>query len=171
STVMHAQAHQGKEAADDVLAALALGRSLEQEPVLSSQSVRAAVVSMAVSAWEQTLNRTEVSRESLAALMTAFKKLEAKEACGQSFDRGLIAERANWTALLDDPHKLIQALSLPGVNIAPEEREDLFTRVKSGARLKSDQANLDRIFAEFMNARRGALPDRLKADDFIQRQI
>src|SRR5262249_10652501 len=98
AAVMHGDAHQGKEAANDVLAILALGRSLKLEPSALSQSVRAASISIALASLEQTINRTEVPKDSLADLLQAFKKLEEYEARGQGFDRGLIAERANWAA-------------------------------------------------------------------------
>jgi hypothetical protein len=171
SAVMHAEAQQGKEAVDDVLAALALGRSLEREPLLFSQSVRAAALSMGVAAWEQTLNRTAVSRDSLSELMNVFKKLEDCEARGEGFDRGLVAERATWTALLEDPQKLMQALSIPGVNLAPEDREQVFARLNSGVKLTTEQVKLNRIFAQLMDARRVSFPDRLKADELIQHEI
>src|SRR5436190_7442357 len=123
AAVLHADARQGKEAANDVLAILDLGRSLALEPSLVSQSVRAASISIALASWEQTLNRTEVPKDSLADLMQAFRKLEASEARGEGVDRGLAAERANWIALLQNPHKVMEALALPGVEIRAEERE------------------------------------------------
>ncbi len=52
AALFHADAQQGKEAGDDILLALAFGRSLEQEPILISQLVRVACYSHAVDGLE-----------------------------------------------------------------------------------------------------------------------
>jgi hypothetical protein len=171
ASVLHGEAHQGKEAANDVLSILALGRSLALEPCLMSQYSRAASISTAVASWEQTLNRTEVPKDSLSELMNLFGKLEAFEARGEGVSRGLAAERAIWTALLANPPKLIEVLSLPGVKIAAEEREQTFARLQKGAELKTEKAQLDEIFTQLMDARKLPFPARLKADACIERQI
>ena len=171
SAVLHAETHQGKEAADDVLAILRLGRSLALEPSLLSQSVRTASISIALASWEQTLNRTDVPKDSLARVFQAFAKLEARETRGEGFDRGLAGERANWTALLKDPHKLMEVLVVPGIKIPDEERDQLFARLQKGAELKTERAQLDRVFDQLMDARKQSFPARLKADAGIQREI
>jgi hypothetical protein len=171
ASVLHGEAHQGREAANDVLAVLALGRSLAHEPSLGSQSVRVASISIAMASWEQTLNRTEVPKDSLTDVIQAFRKLEACEAHGDGFDRGLAAERVNWIALLENPTKLMEALTVPGVTIPDEEREQTFARLQKGDALKTEQAQLEQVFTQFMDARNQSFPGRLKADECIQQQM
>ena len=77
SAIVHAEANEGLNAANDVLIALALTRSLETEPVLFSQMVRATSVSAAVGALEQTVNRVALPIESLSELSKAFQHIEA----------------------------------------------------------------------------------------------
>ncbi|HTL17343.1 MAG TPA: hypothetical protein VL793_08905, partial [Patescibacteria group bacterium] len=171
SAVMNADAHKGKEAASDVLAILALGRSLELEPCLMSQSIRASTFSVAVASLEQILNRSKVPKESLAELMILFKRLERSETDGEGFNRGLVAERANWAALLSNPLKLVQAFNSPGVDLPPEQRERALNQIQQGDRLKTQQAQLDLVFAKLMESRKLPFPGRLNADEYIQRQI
>src|SRR5437660_12353274 len=102
--------------------------------------------------------------------MQAFRKLEASEARGEGVDRGLAAERANWIALLQNPHKGMESLALPGVEIRAEEREQTFSQLQQGAGLKTEQAQLEQVFAQIMDARKLPFPARLKADDCVQKQ-
>jgi hypothetical protein len=169
--VLHGEAHQGKEAADDVLAIVALSRSVALEPSLTSQFMRARGISIAIASWEQILNRTEVPKDSLGDLMNAFRKSEAFEASGEGFNRALAAERAIWTALLNDPQKLIEALSVPGVTIPPPQREETFARLRKGTALKTEQTMLDQVFAEVMDVRKSSFPGRLNADESIAQHI
>jgi hypothetical protein len=171
SAVLHAEAHQGKAAANDVLALLGLGRSLVREPSLLSQSVRAACVSAALAAWEQTLNRTDVPSESLAEVSQAFTKLESCEVRGESFARGFAAERCNWLVLLDDPHKLLEILSLPSVKIPADEREQLFARLLQGGELKVEKTQLEQAYTQLMDARHQSFPAKLKADELVQERL
>jgi len=112
SAVSHAEGKEGKSAANDVLVALALARSLEAEPSLISQLMRAATVSIAVAALEQTLNRTALPRESLSDLRNAFQKMEGYDARGEGFNRALAAERATSMTLLSKPREILQVLTL-----------------------------------------------------------
>jgi hypothetical protein len=107
----------------------------------------------------------------VAEVIQAFRKLEACEAHGEGFDRGLTAERANWMALLEEPHKLMEALTLPGVKIPEEERERTLAQLQKGAALKTEQAQLEQAFAQLMDARKQSFPGRLKADECIQQEI
>jgi hypothetical protein len=171
SAILHAEAHEGKAAADDVLAGLALARSLQVEPSLLSQAVRAALVATAVDIWEQSVNRVTSPQESLTELMNTFKKMEEYEAHGEGFNRGLAGERATWIALLEEPSKLLQVLSMPGVEIPPDQQEQTFARLNKGGRLREQQQDLDRIFQQLMTARKAPLPGRLAADKIIQEQV
>ncbi|MGH7969339.1 MAG: hypothetical protein ACREIC_11490, partial [Limisphaerales bacterium] len=111
--LLHAESHDGNQAANDLLTALALARSLQPEPSLISQFVRAASINIAVRAWEQTVNRTSLPSESLGKLLKAFQKLEDDEARGEGFNHGLAAERATWIALAGTPQKLLELVSAP----------------------------------------------------------
>jgi hypothetical protein len=171
SAILHGEAHEGKQAADDVLSALALARSLQSEPCLLSQSTRAAAVSIAVATFEQTVNRTALPPESLSELMSAQKKMEEYEAQGEGVNRGLVAERATWMALLDTPQKLVEALSLPGVEIPTDERQRIFTHLQQGGKLKDEQTDLEQTFGRLIDARQAPFPAPLKADALIQEQM
>jgi hypothetical protein len=169
SGILHAEAHEGKAAADDVLAGLALARSLQAEPSLLSQHVRAALVATAVDTLEQTVDRVTSPPESLTELMNAFKKMEEHEARGGGFNRGLAGERATWITLLDEPAKLRQALSMPGMEIPADVREQTFAQLSSS--LMEQQRSLDRIFEQLMTARKAPFPARLGADKVIQERL
>jgi hypothetical protein len=171
SAILQAEAHEGKAAADDVLTGLALARSLQAEPSLLSQSVRAALVATALDTWEQSVNRVALPSESFRDLMNTFKKMEEYEAHGEGVNRGLAGERATWIALLDEPAKLLQALSTPGVEIPPDQREQTFARLNKGGPLREQQQQLNRIFGQLMTARKAPFPARLAADKMIQEQL
>jgi hypothetical protein len=171
SAILHAEAHDGKATADDVLAGLGLARSLQTEPSLLSQSVRAGLVATAVETWEQIANRAALPQGSLSDLMNTFKRMEEYEARGEGFNRGLVGERASWIALLEEPSKLLQALSLPGVEIPADQREQAFARLNKGGPLREQQQELDRIFEQLMRARKAPFPTRLAADREIQEQL
>jgi hypothetical protein len=171
SAILHAEAHEGKAAAGDVLASLALARSLQAEPSLLSQSVRAALVATAMDTWEQSVNRVASPQESLRDLMNTFKTMEEYEAHGEGFNRGLAGERATWLALLDEPAKLLHALSTPGLEIPPDQREETLARLKKGGPLKEQQQDLDRIFEQLMTARKAPFPTRLAADRMMQERL
>ena len=170
SAILHGEANEGKLAAVDVLSGLALARSLENEPNLFSQSVRVATISIAVSSWEQTVNRTAIPAESLSELMQAFKRMEVYEASGEGFQRGLVAERATWMALLAAPQKFSQALALPGVDIPATDRDRISARLEKGGKLKDEQAFLERTFEQLAAARQVPFPARLKADEVIEKR-
>ena len=167
--ILHAEANDGTKAANDVMTALGLARSLEAEPALLSQLVRAAGVSIAVAALEQTVNRTTLPQESLTALFTTLQKMEDYEARGEGFTRGLAAEHATSMALLQTPQKLVQALTAPGVNA--EQRNQVAARLQQSGKLKEEQQYFEEAFQQLMTARKEAFPDRLKADDFVRRCV
>lgn len=168
SAILHAEAHDGKAAADDVLTGLALARSLQAEPSLLSQQVRAALVATAVGTSERTVNRGTLPQESLTEMMNTLKKMEEFEAHGEGFNRGLAGERATWIALLEEPSKLRQALSMPGVEIPADQKEQTFAQLDKAGLLKEQQRELDRIFEQLMTARKAPFPARLAADKVIQ---
>jgi hypothetical protein len=166
---LYAEAHEGIAAANDVLAGLA--RSLQAEPSLLSQHVRAALVATAVDTWEQTVNRVALPQESLKELMNTFKKMEEYEAHGDGFNRGLAGERATWIALLEEPAKVRQTLSMPGVEIPADLREQTLAQLNKAGPLKEQQRDLDHIFEQLITTRKAPFPARLGADKVIQEQL
>jgi hypothetical protein len=171
ASVLHADARQGKEAAKNILEIIALSRSLEQEPSLTSQWMRTAIVSIALSSLEQVLSRTEVPPELLGELVHALSKCEEHDATGAAFDRSLIAEHAVWIALLQSPTQLQEVLTAPGMKVTAEDRERILARVQKSNDARAEQENLTRIFVQLMEARKASFPGRMKADALMRQQI
>src|SRR5262249_11400681 len=111
SALLHSQSDQGREAADDLLSALALGRSLLNEPSLLSQSGRLASRSPAVAGLERTLNPPPVPASSLSELSVILQQLETFEARGDGFHHALVGERVNALAILQAPEPFLQKLT------------------------------------------------------------
>src|SRR6185503_14441386 len=171
AAIAHAEAHEGKQAADDLLTVLSLARSLEAEPALLSQLIRVAMVSTALAALDQILNRTALPPESLNALLKVFHQMEDYEARGEGFNRALTAERAISIALLRTPQKLAQMLKAPGASMPAEQRDPVLTRLQKGDTFERDQQYFEATFQELMTARKEAFPDRLKADGLIRQRV
>jgi hypothetical protein len=171
SAILHAEANDGKQAAKDVLIALALARSLEAEPSLFSQKMRAITVSITVAALEQTVNRTSLCRDSLSDLSSAFHKMEDYDARGEGFNRALAAELITTVALLATPQKLLEFLPAPGVDMPAELRNQIVARLEKAKNLKEEQQYYEETFQQLMAIRKAALPDRLKAADLIRQRV
>ena len=171
SAILHAEANDGKQAANDVLIALALARSLEAEPSLFSQKMRAVSVSITVAALEQTVNRTVLCRESLSKLLTAFHKMEDYDARGEGSNRALVAELITTVALLATPQKLLEFLPAPGADMPAELRDQIVARLQKGNKLKEEQHYYEETFQQLMAIRKSALPDRLKAGNLIRQRV
>jgi len=162
AAIWHAEANQPKQAADDILAALGVARSLETEPALLSQFVRSGIISTAIGALERILNRATLPQNSLDELGQALKRMEEFDARGESFNRALIAESVNSLALLSAPEKLAQVLNAPGTKVSPEER----TEIKA-SQVKEAQKFLAATMDGLMSPRQEPFPGRLKADGYI----
>jgi hypothetical protein len=171
SAILHAENRDGKQAGNDLLLALALARSLEAEPLHSSQSVRWENVSVAVAALEQTVNRISLPRESLAELTKAFQKMEAYDARGDGFNRALAGERAIAPSTMETPPKLLQTFLSPGVNIPAGERSQIVARLQKAGNLKEEQQYYEQSFQQLMSAREKAFPDRLQTADVIHERV
>ena len=110
AAILDAENNDEKQAANDVLMTLALARSLKAEPVLISQLVRSAGVSLAVDALNQVVNRTTLSPESLSGLTKALQSMEDYDARGEGFNRAMTGEKVNHLALLKNRDQLVQLL-------------------------------------------------------------
>jgi len=170
SAIVHAEANEGLNAANDVLIALSLTRSLETEPVLSSQMVRAASVSVAVGALEQTVNRVALLSESLSELSKAFQHIEDWDSQGEGLTRGLIDERASWTALLRTPEKLLELVAAPGMDVPAELRDRMVVRLQKHDKLTQEEQFFQSTFQQLLAARKDALPNRLKVESLIEQR-
>jgi hypothetical protein len=168
SAIVHAEANEGLNAANDVRIALGLTRSLETEPMLISQLVRARIVSVAVGALEQVVNRVALPSESLSELSKAFLHIEAWDAQGDGFTRGLIAERASSTALLRTPQKLLELVAAPGMDVPAELRDRMVARLQMHDKLTQEEQFFQNTFQQLLAARNEGLPDRLKVESLIQ---
>ncbi len=163
SAILDAENNDEKQAADDVLMTLALARSLKAEPVLISQLVRSAGVSLAVDALNQVVNRTTLSPESLNGLTKALQSMEDYDARGEGFSRAMAGELAMHLALLNNPAKLVRDLStLKTTDMPDEQRRRLVEHLKQAASLKEEQDYLDTTFQQLLSARKEAFPGRLK---------
>src|SRR5258708_19257821 len=162
SAVWHAEGKEGKPAANDVLMALAVAASLEAEPSLIAELMRAGTVCSGVTALEQTLNRTALPRESLSELSKAFQKMQDYDARGEGFNRALAAERAISMTLLEKPQAILPVLTLGGMNISADESNQMVAGVRKGRSLKEEQQSYEKIFQQLMAARQELSPDRMK---------
>lgn len=88
--LVHAEEGRLQNAADSTIAGVALARSLESEPLLISQLVRIAGLSITVAGLERTLNQHALGEEQLAALAAAFRG--AREASQKAYRESYIGE-------------------------------------------------------------------------------
>jgi hypothetical protein len=168
SAMLHADSNNGPAAANEVLVALAVVRSIEAEPALFSQQVRAISMSTVLAALEQTVNRSTLKSESLAALATRFQRAENWDAGGDGFTRGLVAERASSLALLHSPQKIIEIVSSPGFEVPASQRDAIVARLQKKDKLTDEEAFLENAYRQLLSARKEPLPARLKLDDMIR---
>jgi hypothetical protein len=173
SAILDAENNDEKQAANDVLMTLALARSLKAEPVLISQLVRSAGVSLAVDALNQVVNRTTLSPESLTKLSKAFQSMEDYDARGEGFSRSMAGELAMHLALLNNPAKLVRDLSTASATDAPEEqRHRMIEYLKQARSLKEEHDYLETTFQQLLSARKEAFPGRLKVvSDLIRQRV
>ena len=145
SALLQAADKDGKLAADDVLLALALARSLQAEPTMLSQYARVVSVREAVEALEQVLNCTDLPAESLGELLKVFQSMEDYDARGVGFNRAMAGECV---------------LSVTSLQL---------TRWPA-KRLKAEQRHLEETFDLALTARKEVFPARLKVADLMRRR-
>ena len=145
SALLQAADKDGKLAADDVLLALALARSLQAEPTMLSQYARVVSVREAVEALEQVLNCTDLPAESLGELLKVFQSMEDYDARGVGFNRAMAGECV---------------LSVTSLQL---------TRWPA-KRLKTEQRHLEETFDLALTARKEVFPARLKVADLMRRR-
>jgi hypothetical protein len=166
AAVLHAEANDGKQAANDVLVGLGLARSFEAEPALLSQVFRAASVSTAVSGLERVMNRTVLPKDSLAELKKSLQKMEIYDAEGEGFKRAIVSERVNSLALLAAPQKMLVALATP--DVPADLRVRGIARVQKGGNFNAEEHYIEATFHQILTAREKAFPDRFKSDEIIR---
>jgi hypothetical protein len=171
AAILDAENNDEKQAADDVLMTLALARSLKAEPVLISQLVRSAGVSLAVDALNQVVNRTTLSPESLSGLSKAFQSMEDYDARGEGFSRAMAGELAMHLGLLDNQNKLAPYLStLKTTDMPDEQRRRMVEHLKQPGSLKEEHNYFETTFQQLLSARKEAFPGRLKIVADLMRQ-
>jgi hypothetical protein len=168
SAMLHADANDGPGAANDVLVALAVVRSIEAEPAVVSQQMRAISMATVLTALEQTANRSTLKSEFLAALAARFQRAENWDAGGDGFTRGLVAERASCLALLRAPQKLIELVSAPGFDVPASQRDAIVARLQKKEKLTDEETFLENAYRQLLSARKEPLPARLKLEGMIR---
>jgi hypothetical protein len=169
AAILDAENNDEKQAADDVLMTLALARSLKAEPVLISQLVRSAGVSLAVDALNQVVNRTTLSPESLSGLSKALQSMEDYDARGEGFSRSMAGELAMHLGLLDNQNKLAPYLStLKTTDMPDEQRRRMVEHLKQPGSLKEEHDYFETTFQQLLSARKEAFPERLKVADLVR---
>ena len=93
----------GEKAAEGLMIHFALVESLESEPILVSQAVRAESVPYLLFALTQVLNRVAMPAESLNKIEERLELLEKQEAEGYGFKRGLVGARVLIRDFFDMP--------------------------------------------------------------------
>jgi hypothetical protein len=171
AAILDAENNDEKQAANDVLMTLALARSLKAEPVLISQLVRSAGVSLAVDALNQVVNRTTLSPESLSGLSKAFQSMEDYDARGEGFSRAMAGELAMHLGLLDNQNKLAPYLStLKTTDMPDEQRRRMVEHLKQPGSLKEEHNYFETTVQQLLSARKEAFPGRLKIVADLMRQ-
>ncbi len=173
SAILHADEHEGKQAGRDLLIALALERSLDAEPSMLSQFIRASSIPIVAGTWEQIVNRTALPRESLNELFNAFQKIEAYDARGDGFNRAIASERVMSLAILERPEKLQQRLVArePGLRVPEEQRKQLIAYLEKAPDLKEERRYYEETFQQLMAARTTAFPERLKNGELVGQHL
>jgi RNA polymerase sigma factor (sigma-70 family) len=169
AAILDAENNEGKKAADDVLATLALARSLKAEPETISQLVRAAGVALCTAGLEQVVNRTTLPPDSLSELSKGFQNLEDYETRGEGFTRAMVGEEVNHMTLMKNRDRLVEVLTKPDlIDMPAEQRRQIVEHVNQPGSLEAEQDCLATSFQQLMAARQETFPDRLKAADVIQ---
>jgi len=137
-----------------------LVRSLEPEPLLISQEIRAGWVNVALQSLEQVLNRTTLRPEMLARLQTTLNQFENRAAAGTGFARGLIGDRVMARCLFDLPlQSQFDELHSIGLLMPHEE----ITAASEKYSRAGDKQYVDDTYEQLLAAWKGAYPGRLKA--------
>lgn len=168
--LQQADSGNSEQAAEGVLTALAVARSLEQEPLLIDQLIRVVSVAIAVEGLEQTVNRISLSPSSLESLRRSFQQSEAFDTEGTGFMRALVGERANGLALFDmPPEKLLEDFSKSGTK--PEDAAKFSAHIKDVKTMKVERQFYLETFQEVLTAHKQAFPDRLKAGVNVPKRV
>jgi len=173
SALLHSDEHDGKGAANDARVALALARSLQEEPSMMSQVIRANAISGALAILEQSINRTTFPRESLNDLSQLLLKMEDHDVRGEAFSRAMLWERASALSILEQPQKFLAELQSPspGFKVPPKERVQLIQYLQKSDDLSAEQREYNQAFGRFMELRRSPFPTRLKVADYVREEI
>ena len=169
AAILDAENNDGKQAAADVLTTLALARSLNAEPMLISQLVRVAGVSLAADALNQVVNRITLPTESLSELSQAFRTMENYDAQGEGFNRSLIGEKVMVMAVVKKA-SVQELAAIATQDATDEQRQRLVQLLKQPGGLKDEQDYLETTFDQFLAAQKEDFPERLKDAAAVQQR-
>ncbi len=168
AAILDSENNEGQRAAEDVLDGMGLAHSLEAEPVLISQLVRAAGVVLTTVALEQVLNRTSLSAESLDKLANVFQSMAADDEKGIGFDRAMVGEAVSDAALLSNRNDLVAGFS---TSLSAQQLRQMTDYINTTGNLKKERDYLETTLDQLLSARQEAFPARLKdANDVIQQR-
>jgi hypothetical protein len=109
--VGEADARHADAALDSVLMGLAVAQSLRLEPLEISQEVRGGMLTRAVAAFEQVINRVSLPINRLDHLQEVFNQLEVKETKGDDFERGLTGSELIGISYFDSSSNLLYQIA------------------------------------------------------------
>ncbi len=161
--ILDAENGGGQKAADDVAMILSLARSLRAEPVIISQLVRVKDTRLAVTALNQSVNRTTLPPESLSALAKMFADIEAYDAGGEGFYRALVGEKVMHIALLNNRKELL---------LGDAKSLRLMEYADNDANLRAEKDYSTSTFQKLFIASHDPFPDRrTNVNDVIQQRM
>jgi hypothetical protein len=168
--LQHADSGDREGATEGVLTALSAARSLEQEPLMIDQLVRAAGAAIAAESLEQTLNRVSLSPASLESLRLAFKHSEEFDAEGVGFMRALVGERAFGLAGFDLPAETVVE-DMGKAGMIPGGAEQLAAHLRDAKTMKSERVFFLETYQELLAGHKRSYPDRLKAAENLPTRV
>ena len=171
-SLLKADAKQPAEAADAILMALAAGRSLESEPLLISQLVRRACLTLAGEGLERTLNQVALPPAALGRLKQAFDQAEAREASGTNFTCAVVGERVFGLEQFDATLEQLQDF-MKGATGLPTEQVDALNAFMANPdkNRKIEREFWEETFRQVLAARKEAFPARLKTEDIYNSRV
>ncbi len=154
-------------ASEAIVDGLCLGRSLEQEPTLISQLVRAACQGIALTGLERMLNRTAASDAELSRLAAAVSDAEVS----QTMIRGYVGGISSYDSIFRMPVGKLTEWVEKGFLWLPIDTKKSYTVTplialyKVTGLMDVDHLSLLRGMEDYVGASRKPLPSRLRASE------
>lgn len=171
SALYHADCGQGEQAAKDLVHDLALANSLGIAPATLAQLLRGRVLTYTLRGLEQVVNRSRLSPEAASQLKRAWERMEARDACGEYFNRSMAGERVMALAELANPPQMWRALAAPDLKMTAERRRRIAARLRSGEKFIAESEFFESSFQQLIAARQSPFPRRLETDFLALKQV